>query len=144
MKRYLCKRMTGYFTVEAALLLPFVMMSIVLMIFLSFYCYDRCMLEQCAYAAALRGSSNRFDNTQAAYEEAQRSAEMLIEKKLFAIRKVTTTVRVSAALVTVSYRCEVNIPGDNWLRSIVGEDVLCMEVSKKVLRNKTVAVLRQR
>ena len=144
MKRYLCKRTTGYFTVEAALLMPFVMMSIVLMIFLSFYCYDRCQLEQCAYEAALRGSSNRFDNTQAAYEEAQRAAEMLIEKKLFAIRKVTTTVRVSAALVTVSYRCEVNIPGDNWLRSIVGDNVLCMEVSKKVLRNKTITVLRQR
>ena len=55
MKRCLSKRTTGYFTVEAALLLPFVMMSIVFMIFLSFYCYDRCILEQCAYAAAKEG-----------------------------------------------------------------------------------------
>ncbi len=143
MKRCLSKRTTGYFTVEAALLLPFVMMSIVFMIFLSFYCYDRCILEQCAYAAALRGSSNCFDNTQEAYEETVSAAEALIEKKLFAIRKVSTTVRVSAVAVTVSYKCEVNMPSDSWLRSIVGEDVLCMEVSKKVLRNKTVAVLRQ-
>ena len=57
---------------------------------------------------------------------------------------MSTTVRVSAVAVIVSYKCEVNIPGDNWLRGIVREDVLCMEVSKKVLRNKTVAVLRQR
>ena len=60
MRRYLSEKTGGYFTVEAALLLPFVMMSIVFMIFLSFYCYDRCILEQCAYAAALRGSSNRL------------------------------------------------------------------------------------
>lgn len=144
MKRYLTKKMSGYFTVEAALLLPFAMMIIVFMIFLSFYCYDRCILEQCAYAAALRGSSNCFDNTQEAYKEAQGAAELLIEKKLFAIRKVSTTVRVSAVAVTVSYKCEVNMPGDSWLRSIVGDDVLCMEVSKTVLRNKTIAVLRQR
>ena len=144
MRRYLSEKTGGYFTVEAALLLPFVMMSIVFMIFLSFYCYDRCILEQCAYAAALRGSSNCFENTQEAYEEAVDAAESLIEKKLFAIRNVSTTVRVSAVAVIVSYKCEVNIPGDNWLRGIVGEDVLCMEVSKKVLRNKTVAVLRQR
>ncbi|MBQ6996011.1 MAG: pilus assembly protein [Lachnospiraceae bacterium] len=144
MRRCLSGKTAGYFTVEAALLLPFVMMSIVFMIFLSFFCYDRCILEQCAYAAALRGSSSRFENTQEAYEEAAGAAESLIEKKLFAIRKVSTTVRVSAVAVTVSYKCEVNMPGDCWLRGIVGEDVLCMEVSKKVLRNKTIAVLRQR
>ena len=144
MRRYLSEKTGGYFTVEAALLLPFVMMSIVFMIFLSFFCYDRCILEQCAYAAALRGSSSRFENTQEAYEEAAGAAESLIEKKLFAIRKVSTTVRVSAVAVTVSYKCEVNMPGDCWLRGIVGEDVLCMEVSKKALRNKTIAVLRQR
>ena len=106
MRRCLSGKTAGYFTVEAALLLPFVMMSIVFMIFLSFFCYDRCILEQCAYAAALRGSSSRFENTQEAYEEAAGAAESLIEKKLFAIRKVSTTVRVSAVAVTVSYKCE--------------------------------------
>lgn len=143
MRRYLTKKMSGYFTVEAALLLPFVMMIIVFMIFLSFYCYDRCILEQCAYAAALRGSSNRFANTQEAYEEAAGAAENLIEGKLFAVREVNTTVRVSGLAVTVSYECKVNMPVGNWLRAVVGKDALCMEVSKKVLRNKTVAILRQ-
>ena len=75
MKRYLTKKVSGYFTVEAALLLPIIIMIIVFMIFLSFYCYDRCILEQCAYAAALRGSSNRFTSTQEAYEEAAGAAE---------------------------------------------------------------------
>ncbi|MBQ6787267.1 MAG: pilus assembly protein [Lachnospiraceae bacterium] len=143
MRRYLTKKMSGYFTVEAALLLPFVIMIIVFMIFLSFYCYDRCILEQCAYAAALRGSSNRFANTQEAYEEATGAAETLIEGKLFAVREVNTTVRVSGLAVTVSYECKMNMPVGNWLSAVVSKDALCMEVSKKVLRNKTVAILRQ-
>lgn len=144
MKRYLANNMTGYFTVEAALLFPMVLMIIVFMIFLSFYCYDRCVLEQCAYAAALRGSSNRFSNTQEAYEVAEDAAETLIEGRLFAVREVNATVRVSGLAVTVSYECEVNMPVGNWLRAVVGKEALCMKVSKKVLRNKTVAVLRQR
>lgn len=143
MKRCLSKKMAGYFTVEAALLLPFVFMIIVLMIFLSFYCYDRCVLEQCAYAAALRGSSNRFVNTQEAYEEAAEAAEELVEGRLFAVKECKTSVRVSALTITVSYECEINMPIGNWLKNIVGKDALCMEVSKKALRNKTVSVLRQ-
>lgn len=144
MKRVRDLEITGYFTVEASFLLPFIMLCVVFMIFLSFYCYDRCIMEQCAYAAALRGSSNRYDHTQEAYQEALEAAESLIEKKLLAIRKVNTTVRVSAMAVTVSYKCEVNMPGNDWLKTIVGEDVLCIEVSKKVLRNKTVEIMRQR
>ena len=143
MKRCLTKNVAGYFTVEAALLLPFVFMIIVFMIFLSFYCYDRCVLEQCAYAAALRGSSNRFTNTQEAYEEAAGAAEDLITGRLFAVKECKASVRVSALTVTVSYECEVNMPIGNWLKAVVGKDALCMKVSKKALRNKTVAVLRQ-
>lgn len=142
MKRYLHRKTTGYFTVEAALLLPFVIMVIVFMIFLSFYCYDRCILEQCAYAAALRGSSNRFADTQEAYEEAFSSAESLVEKKLFAVKNLKATVYVSGISVTVSYECEVNMPVGDWLRDILG-DGLRIEVSKKVPRSKTVAILRQ-
>jgi hypothetical protein len=41
----------GYFTVEAALLFPFVLGVILLVIYLWFYSYDRCLMEQdCAIA----------------------------------------------------------------------------------------------
>lgn len=143
MRRLSAGKTDGYFTVEAALLLPFIMMVIVFMIFLSFYSYDRCVLEQCAYAAALRGSSNRFTNTQDAYEEAQTAAEALVAKKLFAVKELRTTVRVSGLAVTVSYECKVNMPVGDWLGDIVGEDVLLLEVSKQVPRNRTVEILRQ-
>lgn len=133
------KREAGYFTLEAAILLPFVMMTMVFMIFLSFYCYDRCILEQCAYAAALRGSSNRFENSDEAYEEASRAAKQLVSEKLFAVKELKTTVRVSAVTVTVTYECTVNMPtGD-----LIGEDYLSLKVSKSVRRNRTVTVLRQ-
>lgn len=136
-------REKGYFTVEAALILPFTMMIVVFMTFLSFYCYDRCILEQCAYAAALRGSSNRFASNEEAQEEAQKAAESLISEKLFALNELQTTVQVSGVSVIVTYECKVNMPIGNLLEGIIGDDILTLEVSKKVLRNKTVAVLRQ-
>ena len=39
----------GYFTVEAALVFPMALLFTAMMIFLAFYSYDRCILEQSAY-----------------------------------------------------------------------------------------------
>ena len=137
------KKKAGYFTVEAAFVLPFTIIIIVFMTFLSFYCYDRCILEQCAYAAALRGSSNRFASNEEACEEAQKAAESLVSEKLFAVKELETTVQVSGVCVTVTYECGVNMPIGNLLEGIIGDDLLTLEVSKKVLRNHAVAILRQ-
>lgn len=143
MKRLKDKMVAGYFTVEAALLLPLAIMLVVFMTFLSFYCYDRCVLEQCAYAAALRGSSNCFMTQEDAYEEALLAAEGLVARKLYAIRSKKVTVRVSGFSVTVSYDCEVNMPIGNWLKELLGEEVGHLTVSRQVPRHKTVAILRQ-
>lgn len=136
MRSRLGKNEAGYLTAEAALVLPFVMTTLVLMIFLSFYCYDRCILEQCAYAAALRGSSSRFGNLQEAQKEAMEAAESLASEKLFAVKEVKTAVRVSGVKVTVSYTCSVNMPLRGFPNGMV------IEVSRSVLRNKTVDALR--
>jgi len=42
------------------LILPMVMLFTVMMIFLAFYSYDRCILEHSAYEAALRWTSSHF------------------------------------------------------------------------------------
>ncbi len=45
-------RLYGYFTVEATLIFPFVMGVILLVIYMFFYKYDRCLMEQ-DYAVVL-------------------------------------------------------------------------------------------
>ena len=49
------RKMDAYFTVEAALLFPFVMGVILLTIYLLFFEYDRCLMEQSAGVLAMRG-----------------------------------------------------------------------------------------
>lgn len=49
------KKSEAYFTVEAALLFPFVMGVILLVIYLLFFQYDRCLMEQSAGVLAMRG-----------------------------------------------------------------------------------------
>lgn len=57
-------KVRAYFTVEAALVLPIVMGVILLMIYLWFFQYDRCLMEQDAGILALRGTTIEAPNNQ--------------------------------------------------------------------------------
>ncbi len=49
------KRTDAYFTVEAALVLPFVIGVVLLTIYLLFFQYNRCLMEQAALVLSMRG-----------------------------------------------------------------------------------------
>lgn len=51
------RRLEGYFTVEAALILPLVFSVLILTVSLFVFQYDRCLLEQDAGLLMLRGST---------------------------------------------------------------------------------------
>ena len=136
------KKENGYFTVEASLLFPMVLLFTVMMIFLGFYSYDRCVLEQSAYEAALRGTGNHIKSAQEAYEEAYEAAGRLVEEKLFAMYDFQYDVSVSADFVTVNYHCVVNMPLMGWLCEYVSEIDLTLDISSKARRCRQTRTIR--
>lgn len=73
------KGVSAYMTVEATLIVPFVMYISIFLLYLGFFQYDRCLMRQDAYRAALYGSSiYRVDNGKvynAAFDKAEQLAE---------------------------------------------------------------------
>ena len=136
------KRENGYLTVEASLLFPMVLLFTVMMIFLGFYSYDRCVLEQSAYEAALRGTGNHIKSAQEAYEEAYVAAGRIVEEKLFAMHDFQYDVSVSADFVTVDYHCVVNMPLMGWLCEYVSEIDLTLDISSKARRCSQTRTIR--
>ena len=132
----------AYFTVEAALLIPMVMLFTVMMIFLAFYSYDRCILEHSAYEAALRGTSNHFDTADEAKCAALAAASRLTEDKLFAIHDFSYSVSVDAGEVTVNYHCVVNMPFVTWLGEYVSGIDLTLDISRSAKRCRQTRVIR--
>ncbi|MBQ7944797.1 MAG: pilus assembly protein [Lachnospiraceae bacterium] len=142
MKKQLRKKDAGYFTVEAALVMPFVMLIITMMLFLAIYCYDRCVMEQCAYEAALRGSSNRYRENTLASQEAMNAAATLTEGKLFALKDLNYEVTVDMNRITVTYTAELNMPFVSWLVQEFGSQDFKLEVKREALRNRQVTLIR--
>lgn len=115
------KRMDGYFTVEAALLMPMVILFMTTMLFMAFYVYDRCFLEHCAYEAAVRASSSLYRTNEEAYEAARQAVETLPSHRVFAVNGLDYTVEVSGQQIQVAYECDVNVPLLQWLAQYTDE-----------------------
>lgn len=71
----------AYLTLEAALVLPLVMGIILFLIYLGFFQYDRCLLEQDVGSLALKGCSFvQEDQEKLAEELGRAAAELYLEK----------------------------------------------------------------
>ena len=135
----------AYFTLEASLIIPLVILFITAMIFMTFYSYDRCVMETAAYEAALQGTSNHIKDANEAAKVSEEAAEFLVSDKLFAIRDVTYKVDVDANKVTVTYTGTVNMPCITWLVEHVGNVDMSLSISRSANRcyqTKTIRTCR--
>ena len=132
----------AYFTVEASLILPMVMLFTVMMIFLAFYSYDRCVMEHSAYEAAIRGTSSHIKTAKEAESAANTAAARLVEDKLFAIQDFEYDVLVNADSVTVTYHGVVNMPFITWLGEYVSGMDMTLDISKSAKRLNPARTIR--
>jgi aspartyl/asparaginyl-tRNA synthetase len=134
----------GYFTVEAALILPIALLFITMMIFWAFYVYDRSILEHSAYQAALRGTYNHMDASKSA-KESQEAAALLVENRVFAKKELTQDVKVGLGKVSVSYHCVVNMPLQPWLGEYIrgfSDDNMTFDITKTTYKLKPAKFIR--
>lgn len=54
------KKLDAYFTVEASMVMPMVIAAVLLVVYLLFFQYDRCLMEQNTGRLALRGCTGDF------------------------------------------------------------------------------------
>ena len=74
--RECCKAVKGYFTIEAALILPFVTGVILVILYLLFFQYNRCLLEQDAGKLLIRGSGTVTESMNQVQEDKYIAWEM--------------------------------------------------------------------
>ena len=115
------KDLKASYTIEAALIFPFIMGVIVFLIYISFYLHDRAVMKSCAYQAALKGSLIR-SSTSDMENEARKAAEYNIDGLLLATTDLNTEVKASGREVSVSYKGNLRIPQGILFMAITGTD----------------------
>lgn len=102
--------LNGYFTVEASLIIPTVILLIAFLFYLTFFLYNRCVLSQDAYVLAFRGSIRcgyRTDSVKRYMEE-----QMLRQSKAkyIGLGRLERETNVSAGEVTATVRGGMRVP----------------------------------
>lgn len=105
---HLKKMAHGYMTVEAAFLITWTMFVFVLLIYLSFYSYDKCVLFQDAYTVCFNGSIQKDEDQVVPYIDAHMQKQF--GKKYFGVGKVQGTVDKNGHTTIVTGECQVKVP----------------------------------
>lgn len=132
------RKINAYFTVEAALILPMVLGVIVLIIYLWFFQYDRCLMEQDAGILALRGTIMKAEDNQERVRMLIKEAEQMNKEKYVAWEEKKGDFTIEKGRLQVKKAGELCFPfrglqfwnGENvWEVEVVYENQLLSPVS---------------
>lgn len=105
------KRVAGYISVESSFIMPCVMVILALIIYWTFYMYNRCVLYQDCYIAALRGAQLAHEDKKKILSETELAIMKLLENQLYQYQKEPEVV-VSDSMISVkaSNRIDITVP----------------------------------
>lgn len=127
-------------TVEASFLMPLAVAGVVFTIYMGFYLYNLCVIQQVAYTAALRGSLERNLSQNEVQQYTERELEKLIQGRLLAIDRIEKEVRVNLSSVEVQIEAVIKMPMHSFLSEKIG--LWHIEEKAKANRLNPVFVIR--
>ncbi len=99
----------AYFTVEAALIIPLTLGILIFLIFIMFYQYDRCLLEQDIGMVAFWGTTVKADDNQLLMEEVQNREANIYWEKYILFYPQDMNVSIGNGKVSVEKRGDISI-----------------------------------
>ncbi|MDE7199918.1 MAG: hypothetical protein K2O15_13700 [Lachnospiraceae bacterium] len=102
------KTAKGYMTLEASFIITWTVFVFVLLIYLSFYSYDKCVLFQDAYTVCFKGSIQKKEGQVVPYINAHMQKQF--GKKYFGVGKVRGMVDSDGNTTSVTGECQVKVP----------------------------------
>lgn len=84
----------GSFTIEASVVMSLLIMVITAVLFLTFFLYNRCLLERAASMSALRASGSVREDQDARYKRAEEGIKDILQEHLFGDPQIQTSIEI--------------------------------------------------
>lgn len=132
----------GYMTLEASFIITWTVFLFVLLIYLSFYSYDKCVLFQDAYTVCFRGSIQKDEGQVVPYINSHMQRQF--GKKYFGVGKVKGSVDRNGNTTSVTGECQVKVPVRQFLTMQNREGWKIRTRAKAQIINPTKMIRRSR
>lgn len=109
------KQQKAYMTAEAALVFPLIIGGIIFTIYLGFYLYNVCTINQISYVAALRGSQLKKVSVNEIEDYVREELKNMLINQLLASEKVEQEVKVTMGKVKVKFDWNIEMPFAKWI-----------------------------
>ena len=126
----------GSVTIEAALLMPLVLMILIGVLYLDFFVHDRAYLTAAAYEAAISGSMEGYKKKGNIYEKADIQGRMLGDIGLPGGETVKVTYRLEVPAGFLGQKWKLEVSGKakplrpvGWIRKVKGTVDMLGEVT---------------
>lgn len=103
-------KISAYFTVEAALVLPIVFGVIILVIYLMFFQYDRCLMEQDMGALALYGATVQANDNEERIRQLVNRGDGIYKEKYVAWDSAEIGMRLVKGKLRVEQKGNLRFP----------------------------------
>lgn len=133
------KSLHGYFTVEATLIMSITLVCIVLLIYLGFYQYNRCLITQDTYRLSLKGSSMQFTDNEAVYQKVSQEYNGYYWNKYMAMKMSEPLIEVDGAKVAVTIEGKMPMPF-SWFRKW---NITKNSESKRIVPTEIIRILKR-
>lgn len=104
------RRLEGYFTVEAAMVLPMVFGVILVIVYLLFFQYNRCLQEQDMGILALRGRTLQAENNEERIRQLREQADNLYDDKYVAWERGEIELKLEKGTINVKQSSRIIFP----------------------------------
>ncbi len=104
------RKVGGYFTVEATMVLPMIMAVTLLVIYLFLFRYNRCLMEQDVGILAMRGAALQTENGEERMRQLREHAESLYRAKYIAWESGEIVLKLEKGTVAVQQSAQIKFP----------------------------------
>ena len=135
------KKENGYFTVEAALIISMIIGVLMLIIYMVFFQYNRCLLEQDMGALALKGCTIQENNKELLWKRLKQYEDEIYWEKYMLWEQGNVEIGLVGAEVRISSSGVVRFPFSNLLEEQI-ESLWSVETGYKNQRMEPVNFIR--
>lgn len=120
----------GYFTVEAAMVMPMILITILSVVYLLFFQYNRCLMEQDVGVLALRGAALQTEDNEDRIRRLREAAEDVYCEKYIVWESDEIQLKQEKGKLYVQQCGRLKIAGyDTWKATAIYENHVILPIS---------------
>ncbi|WP_099467359.1 TadE family protein [Konateibacter massiliensis] len=132
----------GSYTIEAALLMPLILGTLVALIFISFFLHDRAVIAEGTIILANRYTNEKILSNAQIKQKLEEESQNVILNKVIATKGITTDIQVENKKITVTCSGKFQFPSMYLVSSVFLKNNYTINAEKSMKRLEPVTFIR--